>query len=75
MNSTGERRITRLSVNVNDETRTAVDELTARHDTTEAEVLRRAVGVYKYVNDQLATTGMELHLVHGDEPPRPVGLT
>jgi predicted transcriptional regulator len=44
---------TRLNINVNDETAAALQELAAKRDTTLTEIVRRAVSVYKFVEDEV----------------------
>jgi predicted DNA-binding helix-hairpin-helix protein len=54
---------TRLSVNINDETAEALKELAARRGTTVTEVVRRAVSVYKFVEDEVGDKGKTMQLV------------
>lgn len=54
---------TRLSVNINDETAVALKSLAARRDTSVTEVVRRAVAVYKFMEDEVALGGKSLQLV------------
>ena len=59
---------TRLNVNINDETEAALNELAARRQTTVTEIVRRAVSVYKFVEDEVVDGGKKLHVVgDGDE--------
>jgi hypothetical protein len=44
----------RLSVNVALDVADAIDELAKRHGTTITDVIRRAVSVYKYIDDETA---------------------
>lgn len=53
----------RLSVNINDETEEALKELAARRDTTVTEIIRRAVSVYKFVEDEVGQNKKSLQLV------------
>jgi hypothetical protein len=45
---------TRLSVNMNDQTTADVKELAARRQISVTEVIRRAVSVYKFIEDENA---------------------
>lgn len=54
---------TRLSVNINDETAEALRELADRKGTSVTEIVRRAVSVYKFVEDEVGTNGKQLQLV------------
>lgn len=54
---------TRLSVNINDETAQALKELAKRRDTSVTEVVRRAVAVYKFIEDEVGERGKTLQLV------------
>ena len=49
----------RLSVNINDETAQALNELAARRQTTVTEIIRRAVSMYKFVEDEVTQKGKE----------------
>lgn len=62
--STGNRA--RLSVNINAETKRALEELAAREGVTVTEVVRRAISVYKFVEDELAERGQTLQLVNNE---------
>jgi hypothetical protein len=53
---------TRLNINVNDETATALQELAAKRGTTLTEVVRRAVSVYKFVEDEVVDGNKTLEL-------------
>lgn len=53
---------TRLSVNINDETAQALKELATRRGTSVTEIVRRAVAVYKFVEDEVGQ-GKTLQLV------------
>lgn len=52
----------RLSVNINEETEQALKELAARRDTTVTEIIRRAVSVYKFVEDEVGLNEKSLEL-------------
>lgn len=54
---------TRLSVNINDETEAALRELAARRGTSVTEIVRRAVSVYKLVEDEVGQNKKTLQLV------------
>jgi hypothetical protein len=43
----------RLSVNINDETATALNQLAERDGVTITEVVRKAISIYKFVDDQI----------------------
>lgn len=53
---------TRLNINVNDETAAALQELAAKRDTTLTEIVRRAVSVYKFVEDEVVDGEKTLEL-------------
>ena len=57
---------TRLNVNINDETAAALRELAARRETTVTEIVRRAVSVYKFVEDEVVDGKKSLKLVSRD---------
>jgi hypothetical protein len=57
---------TRLNVNINDETAAALRELAARRQTTVTEIVRRAVSVYKFVEDEVVDGNKSLKLVSRD---------
>ncbi len=57
--------MTRLEVNINDETALALRQLAALHNTNVTEVVRRAVSVYKFVSDETGQ-GKQL-IVRGTE--------
>jgi hypothetical protein len=44
--------VRRLSVNVASDVGDAIDQLAKRHGTTITDVIRRAVSIYKYIDDQ-----------------------
>jgi hypothetical protein len=44
--------VRRLSVNVAPDVGDAIDQLAKRHGTTITDVIRRAVSIYKYLDDQ-----------------------
>lgn len=56
----------RLSVNINDETRAALEELSTRRQVTVTETVRRAVSVYKFIEDQVRD-GKSLQLAGPDD--------
>lgn len=43
--------MTRLSVNINHECADALNDLAKRRQTTVTEIIRRAISVYKYLDD------------------------
>lgn len=53
---------TRLNINVNDETAKALQELAAKRGTTLTEVVRRAVSVLKFVEDEVVDGDKTLEL-------------
>lgn len=53
---------TRLSVNINDETDAALRELAARRGTSVTDVVRRAVSVYKFIEDEVGENHKTLQL-------------
>ena len=56
----------RLSVNINEETEEALRELAKRRQTTVTEIVRRAVGVYKYVDDEVIEPKKVLQIATAD---------
>jgi predicted transcriptional regulator len=54
---------TRLNVNINDETAAALKELADRRETTVTEIVRRAVSVYKFIEDEVVDGNKTLKLV------------
>ena len=60
--------VTKLNVNINDETAAALKDLAERRQTTVTEIVRRAVSVYKFIEDEW-DAGSTLKLVRpeGDE--------
>lgn len=60
---------TRLNVNVNDETAAALRVLAEGRATTITEVIRRAISLYKFVDDEVLRGDKTLKLVgpHGSE--------
>lgn len=53
---------TRLSVNINDETEAALKELAAERGVTVTEIVRRSVGVYKYIEDEVLKANKVLQI-------------
>lgn len=43
---------TRLTININDETRAALEKIRGRHGTSYTEIIRRAVAVYDLIRDE-----------------------
>lgn len=60
---------TRLSVNVNDETAAALRSLAQDSETSVTEMIRRATGLYKFVQDEMED-GKTLELVDKDNKGR-----
>ena len=58
---------TRLSVNISEDTARSLRELAERNETSITEVIRRAVGVYKYIEDEVTINHKVLKLVSDDE--------
>ncbi|WP_346008584.1 ribbon-helix-helix protein, CopG family [Janibacter terrae] len=56
-------------MNVNDETAAALRDLAAESETSVTEMIRRATGLYKFVQDEL-NSGKELELVDKDNKAR-----
>ena len=56
----------RLSVNINDETAAALEQLARIRQTTVTKIVRRAVSVYKFIEDETAK-GKTLQLADADE--------
>lgn len=54
---------TRLSVNINDETAAALKELAQKNQTSVTEIVRRATGLYKFVDDELSDGTKTLQVV------------
>ena len=54
---------TRLNININDETEAALKELAKRRETTVTEIVRRAVSVYKFIEDEVVDGNKTLKLV------------
>jgi predicted transcriptional regulator len=55
----------RLSVNINDDTAATLHQLAADRGVTVTEVVRRAVSVLKFVEDEVAA-GSKLQVARGD---------
>lgn len=55
--------VTKLNVNINDETAAALKDLAARRQTTVTEIVRRAVSVYKFVEDEVVDGNKTLKVV------------
>jgi predicted DNA-binding helix-hairpin-helix protein len=59
----------RLNVNINNETETALKKLAAKRGTSVTEIVRRAVAIYEYLEDE-TSDGKKVQLV--DSKDRPV---
>lgn len=57
---------TRLSINMNDQTTADLKELAARRQTFVTEIVRRAVSVYKFIEDECVQGDKTLKVVHPD---------
>ena len=55
--------VTKLNININDETDAALKDLAGRRQITVTEVVRRAVSVYKYIEDEVVDGDAKLKLV------------
>lgn len=53
---------TRLNININDETANTLKDLAQDRGTSVTEIVRRAVSVYAYVEDQLSDRSKELQI-------------
>lgn len=56
-------QVTRLSINISEDTAAALRELAAKHDMTVTDVVRRVVGVYKYLEDETKDNSKRLQIV------------
>lgn len=63
---------TRLSVNINSETAQALQDLASRHGTSVTEIVRRAIGVYKFVDDETQKPDTTLQLVSENAKERAI---
>lgn len=72
MNDTNTRTV-RLSVNLNAETATALRALADGHGITLTEALRRAIGIYKFVSDEVRA-GNQVQTVERNGDRRSLGL-
>lgn len=55
--------VVKLNININDETEAALKELAARRGITVTETVRRAVSVYKFIEDE-KDAGGKLQVIH-----------
>ena len=55
--------VVKLNININDETKAALEELASRRGITVTETVRRAVSVYKYIEDEMDAGG-KLQVIH-----------
>lgn len=53
---------TRLNININDETAMTLQQMASKRGTTLTEVVRRAVSVYKFVEDEVVDGDKSLEL-------------
>lgn len=53
----------RLNINISEETASALQELAEKSGTNVTNVVRRAVGVYKFLDDELAGKDRTLQIV------------
>jgi hypothetical protein len=56
----------RLNVNINDETEAALKEMALKRGTTVTEIVRRAVSVYKYVDEEVLDEGKTMQFVDSE---------
>lgn len=56
------RNVTRLNINISLETAEALRELAAAENTSITNVVRRAVSVYKFLDEQMSGSGKELQI-------------
>lgn len=56
----------RLNVNINEDVRDALQDLATRRGATVTEIVRRAVSVYKFVEDEIVDGGSELVIKDAD---------
>lgn len=64
----------RLNININDETAAALKDLAERRQITATEVVRRAVSVYKFVEDEVVDGDKTLKLVSDGAPDQIVSV-
>lgn len=55
--------VVKLNININDETEAALRDLAARRGITVTETVRRAVSVYKFIEDEMDAGG-KLQVLH-----------
>lgn len=65
---------TRLTVNINNETRDALREISVRRGISYTEAIRRAVAVYKLIEDETAS-GSTIQIDDGDSIRRIILVT
>ena len=58
--------VVKLNININDETAAALKDLADRRQITVTEVVRRAVSVYKFIEDEVVDGQAKLKLVKPD---------
>ena len=58
---------TRLNVNINDETAEALRDLAERRGSSVTEVVRRAISVLKFMEDEVGGGGKTLQLIDANE--------
>lgn len=57
---------TRLNINVSDDTAQLLKDMASRNGTSVTEIVRRAVGVYKYIDDG-TRNGKDVQIVGDDD--------
>jgi Ribbon-helix-helix protein, copG family len=63
--TTGEQELVRLSVNLNKETADALKEMAKEHGISFTEAVRRAISVYKFIDDEVHE-GRKVHTLDAD---------
>lgn len=63
MASRGTTRTTRLSINISEDTAEALKRLAMSHDTSVTNIVRRAVGVYDFLDEELEDKTRTLQIV------------
>ncbi|MBT2565093.1 CopG family transcriptional regulator [Arthrobacter sp. ISL-85] len=62
---TGDQELVRLSVNLNKETADALKEMAKEHGISFTEAVRRAISVYKFIDDEVHE-GRKVHTLDAD---------
>ena len=64
----------RLSVNLPDEAAAVLKDLADRREISLTEAVRRAIAIYKYVDDEVVTAGKQLQVVDDSDNVTSVAL-